>query len=268
MDSGPPANTPTPEKMSVISESNYEAALKMISEMSLTDKLRINADLATLMKKDGKTGSIGKAAKKEKKEKNPDAPKRAAAAGTLAWMAFVKHCKTEMTDRFQDCSREPERLSVCKAIKSEDEEAYKTFVEDFKKKHAESAESETAATPAPAPAPEPAVKMTADEKLAALKAKKAAEKTAAPAPAPAPAAKKPIKSAPAAKKEVKKAAPAVAPEPAEDDSPKKTIEGKTYFYDPETNGLWEMGGEGVLPWTWVGKFQEDEEEPILFCEQE
>jgi hypothetical protein len=46
-------------------------------------------------------------------------------------MAFVKHCKTSMADLFEGCTKEPERLMVCKTIKSENPEVYKSFVEGF-----------------------------------------------------------------------------------------------------------------------------------------
>ena len=237
--------------MSVASETTYDAALKMISEMSFTDKLRMNADLSVLMKKDGKSGSVGKAAKKEKKEKNPDAPKRKAAVGTLAWQAFIKHQKKDKPDRFEDCKTEPQRLVIASAIRAEDEEAYKAFVKKFKEEHSSSKESSETE----------AVVLTPQQKLEAMKA--AAKLKAKPVAAEKP--KKEVKkAAPKPKKEVKE-----VKEEVKDDSPKKTINGKVYNFDPESNGLWEIGGNGVAAWTWVGKFQPDnEEEPIEYCDAE
>jgi hypothetical protein len=254
--------------MSIASEStSYEQALTLVGEMPFADKLRFNAELATLLRKEGKSGAVGKAAKKEKKAKDPDAPKRAAAPGTLAWIAFVKHCKDTMSERFSDCTLEKERLAVAKAIKAEDKDAYDAFVAKYKEEHSaapseDEGETETAATPALKPAAPPAAPLTAAQKLEKLKAA-AAEKKAAPAEKPKAAEKpkKEVKKAAAKpKKEEKKAAPAEEPP-----MPKKTIEGTDYWFDPDTNGLYSIvdGGFGA----WVGYFQPDnEEEPIRHTE--
>lgn len=256
--------------MSIASEStSYEQALSLISEMPFADKLRFNAELATLLRKEGKSGAVGKAAKKEKKAKDPDAPKRAAAPGTLAWIAFVKHCKDTMSERFTDCTLEKERLAVAKAIKDEDKSAYDAFVAKFKEEHGSAAPSEdegeaVAAVPAPkAAAPPAAPALSAKEKLEKLKAAAAAPKAAPAKKEDKPKAeakpKKEVKKAAKPKKEEKKA---VAEEPP---MPKKEIEGTEYWFDPDTNGLYTIvdGGFGA----WVGYFQPDnEEEPIRFTE--
>jgi hypothetical protein len=256
--------------MSVASESSsYDQALALVAELPFADKLRFNADLAALLKKEGKTGAVGKAAKKEKKAADPDAPKKAAPLGTQAWFAFVKHCKAVFADRFTECTKEPERLAVCKAIKSEDEAVYLEFVGQWKAEHAETAE---ASSPAAAPA---APVLTAKEKLEKLKAAKAAaekpaekkaaakkeEKKAAAAPKPAEKPKKEVKKAAAKKEEPAKTAAAAEEAPM----PKKEIDGTEYWFDPETNGLYSVvdGGFGA----WVGFFQpENEDEPIRFTE--
>jgi hypothetical protein len=70
-------------------------------------------------------------AKPEPKE--PKEPKKAKApsTGTMAWMAFVKHCQEAHPTRFSVKDR-GHVLSVAKEIRHEDEEAYKAFVEDWK----------------------------------------------------------------------------------------------------------------------------------------
>lgn len=287
---------------------DYSEIITAIEALPFADLLRLNADLATLLKKEGKSGAVGKAAKKEKKDKDPDAPKRAPSAGTAAWFAFVKHCKSAFGDRFEGISKESEKLSVCKAIRSEDEAAYLAFVARFKTEHpeladkkpvakkakkartpsddedsdAEESESEgEAASPAPAPAPKKP--LTAEEKLAKLAALKkgaaggaSSASAAASSPAPAAAAsapkkaeKKPKEEKP--KKEPKKAktpAPATPPAAEEEEAamPKKTIGDTTYWFDPETNGLWQVTEEGEFG-AWVGHFQpEDEDAPIRFTD--
>jgi hypothetical protein len=271
--------------MSIASEFNsYEQALSLIGEMPFADKLRFNTDLATLLRKEGKSGAVGKAAKKEKKSKDPS-NKRTAAPGTLAWIAFVKHCKDTMSERFTECTLEKERLAVAKAIKSEDKDVYDAFVVKFKSDHPVVLQGDNSASPSddeaedvspPAPAPTPVPTLSAKEKLEKLKAvsataalKKTEPKVKAEKPVAAPKAKaeKP-KAEPKAKKEVKKAAPKAkaAEKPVEEAAmPKKQIDGTDYWFDPETNGLYNIvdGGFGA----WVGYFQPDNKEtPIRHTE--
>ena len=279
IDSSQPSNCQVPHptnsnkltrKMSIASDSSsYDQALALVSELPFADKLRFNAELASLLKKEGKSGAVGKAAKKQKKAKDPDAPKKAASLGTQAWFAFVKHCKSEFADRFEDCTKEPERLTVCKTIKSEDEEAYNAFVAKFKEEHPSDNESDSEPEAAPAP-------LTPKEKLEKAKALAAAAKKPEEKPKAASTPKKveeKPKAAPkeekpkAPKKEVKKAAPKkeVKKEEEEIRMPKKEIDGTEYWFDPETNGLYTIqdGGFGA----WVGFFQPDnEDEPIRLTE--
>ena len=256
--------------MSITSESSsYDQAISLISDMPFADKLRLNVDLASLLKKEGKSGVVGKAAKKEKKAKDPNAPKKAASLGTQAWFAFVKHCKNIYPERFAECTKEPERLSVCAALREEFKDNYNEFCVDFKAFHSKDS---TPSSPVAPVAPVAAPVLTAKEKLKKLNAAKAAAATAtAPAAAPAAAAakaEKPKKVTPAkkeakkvtpAKKEAKKAEPAPVAEEAA--MPKKEIDGVEYWFDPETNGLYSVldGGFGA----WVGFFQpENDDEPI------
>jgi hypothetical protein len=277
-----------------MSSLSYDSILEALATLSFSDKLRLNEELATALRKEGKSGAVGKAIKKEKKVKDPSAKPRKTAPGTLAWIAFVKHCKTAYPERFTECVKEPERLTVAKGIRAEDEAAYKEFCEKFKEEHAASAAgsdedgSDSEAEVSPAPAPKEADRSAA---LEAIRAKMAAKTPAPKAPAaggggaaakptlaagaaakeakkeekkPAPAAKEPK-----AKKEVKKAKAAKeAPKEAEEEQPtmeKKEIDGVEYFFDPELNGLW-MVEDGQLG-AWVGKFQPgNEEEPIRFTD--
>lgn len=270
--------------MSIASEYNsYDQALSLIGEMPFADKLRFNTELATLLRKEGKSGAVGKAAKKEKKSKDPS-NKRTAAPGTQAWIAFVKHCKDTMTERFTECTLEKERLAVAAAIKAEDKDVYDAFVVKFKSDHPvvlqgensaspseDEAEDTPPAPPAPTPVPTAVPTLSAKEKLEKLKASSAtaALKKTEPKPVAAPKAKaeKP-KAEPKAKKEVKKAAPKAkaAEKPVEEAAmPKKQIDGTDYWFDPETNGLYNIvdGGFGA----WVGYFQPDNKEtPIRHTE--
>ena len=277
--------------MSIASEYNsYDQALSLIGEMPFADKLRFNTDLATLLRKEGKSGVVGKAAKKEKKSKDPS-NKRPAAPGTLAWIAFVKHCKDTMSERFTECTLEKERLAVAKAIKSEDKDVYDAFVLKFKNDHpvvlqgensmvlqgensmvlqgensaspSDDEADDTPAPPAPALALAPAPTLSAKEKLEKLKVASAALKKTDenPKAEKAKAEKPKAEKVKAEKKEVKKAAPKAkaAEKPVEEaPMPKKQIDGTDYWFDPETNGLYNImdGGFGA----WVGYFQPDNNE--------
>lgn len=247
--------------------SPYDQALSLFASLSFTEKLSFVAEAATTLKKEGKTGSVGKAAKKEKKEKDPDAPKRAMAVGTLAWQGFVAHCKDSMPERFADVKKVSEKLTICKEIRAEDEEAYQTFVNNFKSKHASasapaSAPASTAASPAPVKTE--VKKETLEEKKKKIAEAKAA-KTATPEKKPAAAEPK----APAKpKKEPKKVkgAAAAAEVKEENKMPKKEVDGETYFFDPDTNGLWKVDEDDKFG-AWVGFFQGgNEEEPIRYTE--
>ena len=72
----------------------------------------------------------------QKEPKEPKEPKelkkaKAPSTGTMAWMAFVKHCQDVQPTRFSVKDR-GHVLSVAKEIRQEDEAAYKAFVEDWK----------------------------------------------------------------------------------------------------------------------------------------
>jgi hypothetical protein len=242
-----------------MSSTSFDDALALFDGLSPTDQLRFNFEVASRLKKGGKTG---KTKSKTSSSSDTEKPKRKAAPGTLAWMAFVKHCKTTMPDRFEDCTKEPERLTICKAIRSEDSAAYDAFTKDFVDNYSEAEEAEPAAAPAPAAAA-PAAKKTPVK----------AAKAAASAPA-APAASEAVKTAvtpakttkaktPAAPTKAAKAAKAAAPAPA---MPQIEVGGETYFHDRSNNGLYNLMDDGSLG-AWVGFYQPtDAEEPIRYTE--
>jgi hypothetical protein len=270
--------------------SAYDQMIEMAAGLSFAEKLRFNADFAALIKKDAKAGSVGKAVKKDKKEKDAesDKPKRGAGVGQLAWFAFVKHCKATMADRFTECSKEPERLTVVKAIKAEDGAAYEAFVAQFK---AESASASAAASedegasgsgsapaaPAAPSAPSVPVPSKVEALKAAMAAKKAAKAEAKPE-AKEPKAKKEPKE-PKAKKEpkepkAKKSAggggggPGPAPSAVAEQLPMpiKVIGGKRYFWDTDNNGLMTVEDDDSFG-GWVGFFQPtNEAEPIRYTD--
>ena len=94
---------------------------------------------------------------KKPEEKKPEEKKpRAPSTGTMAWMAFVKHCQEAHPTRFSVKDR-GHVLSVAKEIRHEDEAAYKSFVENWKDDDSKSvgsvaseATAVTAVTPATA----------------------------------------------------------------------------------------------------------------------
>jgi len=266
----------------------------LLASLSFVEKLTLNEQIAGALRKEG--GGVkpvaAKGGKKSKNSaKNADAgsesegeakPKRKAAAGTLAWTAFVKHIKETQPEAFESVSKESDKLRIVKGIRSENMAAYDSFVEEWKAKYAasseaasvaEGAEAAEEAVPAPAPVVVAAAKpKTAAEKVAELKAvKAAAAASAAAAPAPAaavPAAKKPVKTvkAEAPKKAAKAAAAKATEEPQMD---QVEIDGKMYWHDPGTHGLWEVTGETFSSGSsiWMGYFQPgNDDEPIRYTE--
>jgi hypothetical protein len=108
------------------SQTPLPAEVKTKKKAGRPSKKTSEAPVAVVLnpEEDSATGAAAAAAAAAK-------PKRQAAPGTLAWMAFVKHCKTSMADLFEGCTKEPERLMVCKTIKSENPEVYQSFVKGF-----------------------------------------------------------------------------------------------------------------------------------------
>ena len=255
-------------------DSSFDQALSLVTEFSFSDKLRFNSELASLLKKEGKTGAVGKAVKKAKSKDSEGKPKRKAAPGTLAWMAFVKHCKATMAERFTETTKETERLSICKAIRAEDSASYETFINDFKANYSP-AEEEVAEAPAAAAAKAPAAaaKAPAAAKTASASAtsvasatpKKVAPKKTAETPTTPPKTEAKAPSAPSAPKKAPKKVAKVEAK-TEPVMPQMEIDGENYFHDRSNNGLWKVE-EGDSFGAWVGYYQpENAEEPIRYTE--
>jgi hypothetical protein len=165
--------------------------------------------------------------------------------GTAAWIAFTKHAKETQPERFEGTGSEKERLQIAKALRAENEAAYKKFVENFKGVY-----NYTGAAGAPS-------KEERAGKLAELKAKAAAKTQAAPA-----------YSSPV-KKTAKKAAASPAPAPAAENKTMEKIRilNKNYWLDTGSQGLYEVEPNENRWGAWVGYYQPDNEEgPIRFTE--
>jgi len=185
--------------------STIDQITALIGELSFAEKLSINEQLASSIRKEG-GGKVGKKvkAKAEKAEGSADKPKRKAALGTRAWTAYVKHCKMTMPDSFEGLTKESDKLVIVKGIRAEDPEGYKTFTEAWKAEHSEPA-SETASVADAAsvaeveeaeeevPAPAPPKKVAPAPKVAPTPAPKVAP-TPAPKVAPAPKQVKKVKA--------------------------------------------------------------------------
>ncbi len=256
-----------------------EQIATLLESMSFADKLTLNERIATALRKEGGGKASGKAVKVGKKAKTDDGeakPKRKAAAGTLAWQAFVKHIKTTQPDAFSGITKESDKLTIVKGIRAEDMGAYDTFVAEWKTNYeasqseASQSEAEEEAEVVVAPVAPVAPVQTAAQKVAALKAAKAAATAtpAKPAAAPATPAKKEVKKA-SPKAEAKPAKKAKAKAEAEEmkQLPVLTLEGVDYWYNEETQGLWKKEDENFSGDNWTGYYQPgNEEEPIRYTE--
>ena len=258
--------------------SSIEQINTLLETLSFSEKLSLNERIATAIRKEG-GGAKGKGGKTAKAKSKGDAdgeeqekPKRKAAAGTLAWGAFVKHIKTTQPDIFDGVTKESDKLVIVKGVRAEDMAAYDSFVAEWKDKYAASeasasaSSSEEAEEEAPVEEAPPPKKETAIEKLAKLKAVKAAAAPSVKA-APVKAPPAPLKEA----KPVKKAVKAASAKPKATEEPQmaqKEIDGKSYWHDPETQGLWEVTGETFAEGSsWSGYYQADnEDEPIRYTE--
>ena len=251
----------------------------LLAELSFSEKLSLNVDLSSLIKKEGKTSTKKTASKRKTSDNDEEKPKRKAAVGTLAWIAFVKHCKTTMPERFEDATLEKERLEIVKIIKAEDTTVYDAFVAKFKEEHA---------PPAASPSDEEEASVASETDADSIKeevapptkkpvaAKKEVVAKQAPAPTPAKPVEKKAASTPVKPVQEKKApgAPkkaakvAKTSKPVDTEGPSRiTIEEDEYFIDNETNGLWRVDedGEGFGPW--VGYYQAaNKSEPIRYTD--
>lgn len=239
----------------------------LMETMTFAEKLSLNERIATAIRKEG--GKAGaKAGGKKAKTEGEAKPKRKAAAGTLAWTAFVKHIKATQPDAFEGVTKEADKLKVVKIIREGDMAAYDAFVAEWKANYevaqtegeAEEAEPEAEEVVVAVPTPKPSAAMTTKEKIAAIKAAKAS----APAPAPAPA-----KAAPA-KKEVKKvkAAPAKKAKDAVKDEGAQmatlTLDDVDYWHCEQTHGLWTKDNDTFTGQNWIGYYQPGEEDLIRY----
>ena len=172
--------------------STIDQITALIGELSFSEKLSINEQLASAIRKEGKVKSKGDKA---------DKPKRKAALGTLAWTAYVKHIKTTQPDAFEGITKESEKLVIVKGIRADDPDGYKTFTDEWKASReadasddavaedasvAETAsvaeaEAEEAEEPVPAPAPKKVVKAAPKKEAAAAPAAMASESGVVPA---------------------------------------------------------------------------------------
>ena len=263
--------------------------ISQVADLSLADKLSLIESITASIRKEGGMPAIKKAKAVKGEKDGAPKPKRKAALGTLAWTAYVKHCKTTMPDSFEGLTKESEKLVVVKGIRAEDPEGYTSFTEAWKAEHAEVASdaseaesvADTASVAEPVPEPVAVKKVVKAAPKAAPKVEKPAAAAAAAAAAAKPAAKpaaapkaaakaaakaeKPAAAAAKPVKAVKKAAKVEEPPPM----PQKEIDGTPYWHDPESNGLWEVTGETVVDGTgsWIGYYQPgNEEEPIRFTE--
>jgi hypothetical protein len=98
--------------------SGIEIIMSLVSALSLSEKLQLNAALATSMA--GKEVSSRKG--------------KPAAPGTKAWTAFVTHVQSTMPERFASAPPK-DRMIIAKAIKDEDPEAYKAFAAKYVAEH-------------------------------------------------------------------------------------------------------------------------------------
>ena len=254
--------------------SSTDQIITLFESLSFAEKLSLNERLATAMRKEG-GGAAGK--KRASKAKDGEQkPKRKAALGTLAWMAYVKHIKDTQPDMLEGHTKESEKLAIIKGIRAEDAEGYKAFCEAWKEEHKDDASAasvasevseaeEEEAAPAPVSAPAPKVQ-TGAEKIAAVKAAKAAAAAAPKAAAATPAKAAPkaaAKTAPGAPKKAVKAA--AAPKKEELDMPVLTLDDVEYWHDPSSNFLWLKTGDSTVDGMGdeVGYYQpENAEEPI------
>jgi len=247
----------------------------LLAELSFSEKLSLNVDLSSLIKKEGKTSTKKTASKRKTSDNDEEKPKRKAAVGTLAWIAFVKHCKTTMPERFEDATLEKERLEIVKIIKAEDTTVYDAFVTKFKEEHAPASEEASVASETEAEAEaEPEVEAPPAKKPVAAKKEVVAKQAPTPAkPVEKKAASTPVKpvqekKAPGAPKKAAKVAKTSKPSKEETEGPSRiSIEDDDYFIDKETNGLWRVDEDGWGFGPWVGYYQAgNKSEPIRYTD--
>jgi ribonuclease E len=256
--------------------SGIEIIMSLVSALSLSEKLQLNAALATSMA--GKEVSSRKG--------------KPAAPGTKAWTAFVTHVQSTMPERFAPPAAPKDRMVIAKAIKDEDPAAYKSFCEQYVSAHPAPAESDaetvaplsasaSVAASASASAEKPKrviseeqkAKMKAGrEKAAAAKKEAIAAGTVVPKakakaekakPAPKAKAEPKAESAPAPKASVGGSGSAPAPAVEEDTGMEKIkIGGDLYYLCTANNNLYSVEPDGLG--AYVGRYQPGSDDEIDF----
>ena len=247
------------------------AIMSQIQSLSAADKLLLNQQLATSMLPAAKAS-----AKSSSRKGKP------AAAGTLAWTAYVAHVQKTMPERFAPPAQPKERLSIAGAIRLENPEDYKSFCEKFiaempaRDSDAESV-TESVATAATAPSSDKPKRVISEEQKAKMKAGREAAaaakkeavangtyvaKTKGEKPAKVKAEKPKAKAAKAA------AAPAPAPVAAVDSSLEKiTVDGVTYWLNTANNNLYDLESDESMG-AFVGSYTPEDADNVINFEAE
>lgn len=241
------------------------AIMSQIQSLSAADKLLLNQQLATSM-----LPSKASPAKSSSRKGKP------AAAGTLAWTAYVAHVQKTMPERFAPPALPKERLSIAGAIRLENPEDYKSFCEKFiaempaRESDSESvaesvatAPSVTSDKPKRVISEEQKAKMKAGREAAAAAKKEAVAngtyvaKTKGEKPAKVKAEKPKAKAAKAA------AAPAPAPVAAVDSSLEKiTVDGVTYWLNTANNNLYDLESDESMG-AFVGSYTPEDADNVI-----
>jgi len=230
-----------------------EQIMSLVSKLSAQDKLLLNVEVAK---------SIANVTEKTSSRKG-----KPAAAGTLAWIAFLAHVQKTMPERFAAPALPKDRMTIAKAIKDEDLPAYEAFCKNFvENMPVAEVKPESDAEVEAKPVDAKPKRVISDEQKAKMKAgreRKAAEKKAAAADSPAEKPKAAATPKAAAKPKATSAKAKAAPVPAsvgggattEDADMKKIeVDGDTFYLDPSTNNLFGLESDGTLG-AFIGRYQ-------------
>ncbi len=247
---------------------SISAIMTQIQSLSAGDKLLLNQQLATCM-----VSTSSKATPSVKPSSRKGKP---AAAGTLAWTAYVAHVQKTMPERFAPPALPKERLSIAGAIRLENPEDYKSFCDKFiaempaRDSDAESVVESVASAPSASASDKPK-RVISDEQKAKMKAgreKAAAAKKDAVANGTYVAKTKGEKPAKVKEPKAKKSSPApAAPAPVAtvDSSLEKiTVDGVTYWLNTTNNNLYDLESDDSMG-AFVGSYTpEDADNTIDF----
>lgn len=243
------------------------AIMSQIQSLSAADKLLLNQQLATSMLPAAKAS-----AKSSSRKGKP------AAAGTLAWTAYVAHVQKTMPERFAPPAQPKERLSIAGAIRLENPEDYKSFCEKFiAEMPARDSDSESVAesvATAPSVTSDKPKRVISEEQKAKMKAGResaaaakkeavangtyvAKSKTKGEKPAKVKA-EKPAKAAKAAK-----AVAVAAPVATVDSSLEKiTVDGVTYWLNTANNNLYDLESDESMG-AFVGSYTPEDADNVI-----